>query len=80
MTDYTHKGFKVHYDVEPVEQGKSLYKANGSVNLKGNDPDTIQKFQTEGSSRDEVEEEIKKMINQYIEFEWKQFKDTQDSV
>lgn len=75
MTEYIYKGFQIHYIMKHLKKQNDSYRATGSVfcYINGNGPALTQKFQTEGSSKDYVENEIKKIINNYIDFEWDQF-------
>ncbi len=82
MTEYIYKGFKVHYLIKQDKKEPSSYNAKGSVicYIKGDGPTLSQKFQTEGPSKNFVQNEIKKMINSYIEFEWKQYIEMQGNI
>lgn len=75
MAEYIYKGFKVHYDIEKTEITGGLFQAQGYVicDSDTDGPTLTQKFQTESSLKSDVEHEIKKIINHYIDFEWKQY-------
>jgi hypothetical protein len=74
LPEYIYKGFKVHFAIKQNTKTHS-FCATGSVvcHTEGLGPDLTQKFQTEGPSKTYVQQELKKIINDYIEFEWKQF-------
>lgn len=78
MTEYVHKGFKISYAIKPLENG--LYQAHGYVVCQVDEdggPSLTQKFRTEYPTKHGVEKEIKKIIEKYIDFEWKEFLATQ---
>ncbi len=77
MTEYIYKGFKIKYVIEQLDA--DTYKATGSVlsYVKEQGPHLSQQFQTEGASKNYVQQEIKKIMNEYIDFEWKQFNEMQ---
>ncbi|KTD19816.1 hypothetical protein [Legionella londiniensis] len=73
MTEYIYKGFKISYNVESLELagGGNLYKADGSVTYLLHKPKSFApvKFHTEYESYSGAEHEIKKMLENYIDFE-----------
>lgn len=75
MKEYTYRGFKINYDIKPEKNYINLYKAYGYVeclrNKKANNPKI--NFTTEFPTLDGAQEEIKKIIKDYIDFEWDQF-------
>jgi len=74
MTEYVYKGFKVYYEVALVEESNS-YGACGHV-VSFLDKDGLcltEKFQTVSTKKDEAQREIKKLIEDYIDFEYEQF-------
>lgn len=74
MKEYTSKGFKVCYDIKPVES--NLYRADGEVFFYDNDleePSLLQKFYTEHPTKGGAKTEIKRLIDEYIDFEWKKY-------
>jgi len=75
MPDYTYKRFKIHYDIETSEVGKNLFEAGGCIveDLNGIAPSPPINFHTSYPSRDGAEEQIKKIIEDYIDFEWGAF-------
>lgn len=82
MPEYIYKGFKVSYDIKQNDNNK-LYQAEGSViccTNKKKQAAVTQKFQTEHSSKAGVQQEIKKIIHDYIDFEWKEFFEMQDEL
>ncbi|MGQ3888714.1 hypothetical protein ACQUW5_06730 [Legionella sp. CNM-1927-20] len=79
MPEYIYKGFKVVYNIDTDESNNKLYKADGYVQClldKNNHPP--QKFHTEYSTLAGVQEEIKKMLEDYIDFEWNEFNKMHD--
>ena len=72
MSEYFYKGFKVNYNIQKSED--NIYQATAEVTR---DPDyandLVKVFQTERSTQQGVEKEIKKMIQEYINFEWKEY-------
>ena len=73
MSQYDYKEFKVIYDISYSKQ-LNLYEAHGSVHLnKKNIPAFSQEFSTEDSSPLGAEKGIKRLMEQYIDFEWVQF-------
>lgn len=78
MTEYTSKGFKVCYDIKPAES--NLYRADGKVffyNKDSRDPSLLQKFHTEHPTKIGAKTEIKRLIDDYIDFEWKKYLEMQ---
>lgn len=75
MAQYIYKGFKVFYDIKPVSGSTNLYKADGYVvcclDKKGLTPP--QKFHTEYRTKTEVQNEIRRLLENYVDFEWKEF-------
>ncbi|MFW2534951.1 hypothetical protein [Legionella sp. 29fVS95] len=72
MTEYTSKGFRVCYDIKPTES--NLYHAEGEVFFYTKDssnPCLLQKFHTEHPTKIGAKTEIKRLIDDYINFEWK---------
>ncbi|CEK12053.1 hypothetical protein [Legionella hackeliae] len=75
MNQYTYKGFKVIYQVDSSDAAPNLYKADGYVvratdNRNSTSP---QKFHTEYPTKKGAETEIKKLLEDYIDFEWQEF-------
>lgn len=79
MIEYIYRGFKISYKVVPVSFDKNTYKAEGSVTYLLNVPKsfTSQKFQTELATHAGTEHEIKKLLENYVDFELKSFYDMQ---
>lgn len=75
MTEYIYKGFKISYDIIPATLEKNLYKADGSVVYLLNKPTSLApvKFHTEYESYIGAEHEIKKLLENYVDFELKNF-------
>ena len=77
MAEYIYKGLTVHYNIRKMNI--NLYQATGAVIYPENDKKNAQKFQTEAPTKSGVQHEIKKIINDYIDFEWKGFIEMQDA-
>ena len=81
MTDYLYKGFKVFYTIKPTDKNKNLYIADGHVlccmHPTHSEP---RKFHTEYPSKAGVETEIKKMLEDYIDFEWHEYHEMQEEI
>jgi len=71
MTTYAYKGFTVIYEIHRSNDSE-IYKADGTVIPEGENtsPTRSTKFHTEYPSRIGVKKEIKKLIENYINFEW----------
>ncbi|WED43083.1 hypothetical protein [Legionella cardiaca] len=82
MTEYIYKGFKVTYQVELSGAVPNLYKADGYVtrtpSKKNNTPP--QKFHTEHPTKKGAQIEIKKLLEDYIDFEWQEFYEMQNET
>ena len=79
MIEYIYKGFKISYKVVPMDFNKNTYKAEGSVTYLLNMPKSFapQKFYTELATYTGTEHEIKKLLENYVDFELKNFYDMQ---
>lgn len=75
MTVYNYKKFKIHYNIQGDKTKKNLYTADGYVLCSPDQEDTDLKqcFHTEYTTREGVQKEIKRLIENYIDFEWKEF-------
>ncbi|MFC3907662.1 hypothetical protein ACFORL_01030 [Legionella dresdenensis] len=80
MAEYVYKGFKIIYNVEPVKNTSNLYRADGyAVCLMDESRDALpRKFHTEYSTLAGVQEEIKKLLQDYIDFEWREYNKMQE--
>lgn len=79
MIEYIYKGFKISYKVFPIEFEKNAYHADGTLTYLLNLPDVFkpQKFHTECDTYAGAEHEIKQLLENYINFELKNFYDMQ---
>ena len=79
MVEYIYKGFKVSYKIISAEFEKNTYKANGSLTYLLNIPTsfTPKQFHTEYNTYAGAEHEIKKLLENYVDFELKNFYDMQ---
>ena len=77
MIEYIYKGFKISYKILPIEFDKITYKADGSVTYLLNVPKTFapKRFHTEYATHTGAEHEIKKLLENYVDFELKNFYD-----
>jgi hypothetical protein len=77
MAEYTYKGFKIFYNIERVNSATKLYKANGYVKcfIDNTSPVVSQKFYTEHPTQAGVKNGIRKMLEEYIDFEWQEFQE-----
>ena len=75
MKEYIYRGFKINYDIKPENTYLNLYKAYGYAEcLKNKEPKNRKiNFATEFPTFNGAQEEIKKIIKEYIDFKWDQF-------
>ncbi|KTD36563.1 hypothetical protein Lnau_1547 [Legionella nautarum] len=75
MIEYNYKNFQVHYDIELDKKSTKLYRADGYIvnSLDKKNPVLARKFHTEHRTKKGVVAEIKRLIENYIDFEWKEF-------
>ncbi|WP_028388743.1 hypothetical protein [Legionella fairfieldensis] len=73
MSEYTYRGFKICYQIKK-DPGTQLYKADGFIVSTMDDGEKIDsKFHTEALSNKKAENEIKKIIEKFIDFEWHEY-------
>lgn len=79
MIEYIYKGFKISYNIVPAEIEKNTYKADGTAIYLFNKLTscTPKKFHTEYVTRAGTEHEIKRLLENYVDFELKNFYDMQ---
>ena len=79
MIEYIYKGFKISYKIMAAEFEKNTYKADGSLTYLLNIPKsfTPKHFHTEYDTHAGAEHEIKKLLENYVDFELKNFYDMQ---
>lgn len=82
MTTYIYKGFKVVYEIEQANKEGTLFKADAYVIPKDdcNNLDMSTRFHTEFPTKDGVQQEIKKLLENYIDFEWKKLNEMQKAA
>ena len=75
MIEYIYKGFKISYQIHATPLDHNIYKADGSVAYLLNIPKSFspKKFHTEFSTHLGAEHEIKKLLENYVDFELKNF-------
>lgn len=75
MTEYDYKNFKIHYNICSDKSKKNLYIADGYISNPSEHTDSAsaKRFHTEYTTKTGVQSEIKKLIENYIDFEWKEF-------
>lgn len=80
MTEYSYKGFRVFYDIKPSEDSSHLYAADGYVanHMDEKAPVMSKKFHTEHPTKGGAKKEIKKLTEDYIDFEWQEFHECAD--
>ena len=73
MIEYIYRGFKISYRIEPTEN--NTYAATGHVIylLNAPKPFPVKKFHTEYATFVGTEHEIKKLLENYVDFELKNF-------
>ena len=77
MIEYLYKGFKLSYKITATDLEKNTFKADGSLTYLLNVPPTFmpKQFHTEYETRMGAEHEIKKLLENYVNFELKNFYD-----
>lgn len=77
MIEYIYCGFKISYEIEPVKNEANLYKAAGHATYLLNNPKSFTpiSFRTEYDTHAGTEHEIRKMLENYVNFELKNFYD-----
>lgn len=75
MAEYSYKNFKIHYDIQLDKTKKNLYAADGYIsNLRDKKCScTARKFHTEFTTKSGVRDSIKKLMENYIDFEWQEY-------
>lgn len=79
MIEYIYRGFKISYNVIADATQQNFYQAGGSAVYLMNSPKNLlpQKFHTEYNTYAGAEYEIKKLLENYVDFELKNFHDLQ---
>ena len=79
MIEYIYKGFKISYHIATADSATNIFKADGSVSYLLNMPKSFRptKFHTEHSTQTGAEHEIKKLLENYVDFELKNYYDMQ---
>lgn len=72
MSEYQYKGFHIRYEIKPVNSTSPLYLADGCIN-RYKQKGVGQKFHTENTSFASAKRDLTKLIEDYIDFEWKEF-------
>ncbi|WP_133129890.1 hypothetical protein [Legionella yabuuchiae] len=77
MTEYIYKGFKISYKIIAISQEE--YKAHGTATylLRKGKKFLPVKFHTELDSYDGTEHEIKALLENYVDFELKNYYETE---
>lgn len=75
MIEYIYRGFKLSYKIELAKHDKTGYTAAGFATYLLNVPKSFvpAKFHTEYDTHTSAEHEIKKMLENYVDFELKNF-------
>ncbi|KTD24540.1 MULTISPECIES: hypothetical protein [Legionella] len=72
MAEYNYRGFRISYKINVSKD--NLYKADGKVIKQGKGGSRVaQKFHTEHYTESGAKKEIKKLIKNYVDFEWQEF-------
>ncbi len=73
--EYLYKGFRLVYTIQKTKSSTNLYKANGHAicSLTQEERVLLNKFHTEHPTKSGAENEIKKLLENYIDFEWQEF-------
>ena len=77
MIEYIYRGFKISYKIEPVRHEENLYQAAGHATYLLNIPKSFvpARFHTEYDTHAAVEHEIRTLVENYVDFELKNFYD-----
>lgn len=75
MIGYNYKNFQIYYHIELDKRSTRLYTADGYIvnSLDKKNPMLARRFHTEHSSKRGAVTEIKRLIENYIDFEWEEF-------
>ena len=75
MIEYIYKGFKLSYKITSPDRKKNTFKADGALTYLLNMPKTFtpKQFYTEYETHAGAEHEIKKLLENYVNFELKNF-------
>lgn len=75
MIEYIYRGFKLSYKIDSAHHENKLYKATGHATCLLDNPAscTPARFQTEYNSHDSTEHEIRSMLENYVNFELKNY-------
>lgn len=73
MIEYSYRGFNLAYEVRCL--GRDLYKAKGKVEKEEikQRRGAAKNFYTEFPTKIGAEQEIKKLLEDYVNFEWMEF-------
>ena len=82
MIEYIYRGFKISYKIDPVTQEEHLYKAAGHATYLLNIPKFVSpaRFHTEYDTHAGTEHEIRKLLENYVDFELKSFYDMKQEM
>ncbi|MBA4696066.1 MAG: hypothetical protein H2069_01600 [Legionella sp.] len=69
---YTYKGFNIVYKIATCTR-PNLYRADAYILSSENENPCPQKFHTEHPTAAGARTEIKRLLRNYIDFEWKKF-------
>lgn len=76
MIEYSYKGFKFCYKIEQHKNNSKLFGSYGFiVNPEDTQERVLAKFHTDYNTETGVQTEIKKLMEDYIDFEWHQFRE-----
>lgn len=82
MIEYIYRGFKISYKMEPAAHEKKSYKAAGHATYLLSKPKSFvsKTFQTEYDTHSSTEHEIRTLLENYVDFELKNFYAMQTSA
>ena len=75
MVEYSYRGFNITYEVDSTDNKENkLYRANGkAVRSEEDKTSAAKKFHTEHPTESGAKKAIKKLIEDYVDFEWKEY-------
>ncbi len=78
MIEYIYKGFKLSYKITAADPEKKRFKADGALTYLLSMPKTFtqKKFHSEYETHASAEHEIKKLLENYVNTELKNFYDS----
>lgn len=75
MTEYEYKGFKLCYQIEPHQRDKKLFGSFGYIVNTNAQEAILAKFHTDFNTKEGVLTEIRRLMEEYVDFEWNQYQE-----